>query len=75
MQPKVYEIVARIMGVTTADISDESSPQTLLKWDSLRHIKLILALEETLKIQFSDAEITMMKDVRTIMELVSKKKV
>lgn len=74
MQEKVYEVVARIMGVAPAEIREESSPLTLPKWDSLRHMKLILALEETLNIQFSDADISMMKDVRTILERVSTRK-
>lgn len=74
MQTKVYEIVARIMGVPPAEISEESSPLTLPKWDSLRHMKLILALEEVLEIQFSDTDISMMKDVRSIMERVSSRK-
>ncbi|MBK9446919.1 MAG: acyl carrier protein [Betaproteobacteria bacterium] len=74
MQTKVYEIVARIMGVALADVSEDSSPLTLPKWDSLRHMKLILSLEETLNIQFSDADISMMKDVRSILERVSARK-
>jgi acyl carrier protein len=74
MQTKVYEIVARIMGVAPADVSEDSSPLTLPKWDSLRHMKLILSLEETLNIQFSDADISMMKDVRSILERVSARK-
>ena len=71
MQTKVFEIVARIMGAPPAEVSEDSSPQTLPKWDSLRHMKLILALEETLDIQFSDADISMMKDVRSIMERIA----
>ncbi len=74
MQTEVYEIVARIMGVPPAEVSEDSSPKTLPKWDSLRHMKLILALEETLNIQFSDADIGKMSDVRSIMERVSARK-
>lgn len=74
MQTEVYEVVARIMGVPEAEINEDSSPQTLAKWDSLRHMKLILALEETLGVQFSDADISMIKDVRSILELVSARK-
>ena len=71
MQTKVFEIVARIMGVPQNEVSEDSSPQTLPKWDSLRHMKLILALEETLDIRFSDTDVSMMKDVRSILERVA----
>ena len=68
MQAKVFEIVGRIMGVAANEITEDSSPQTLPKWDSLRHMKLILALEETLDIHFSDSDIGMITDVRSILE-------
>ena len=74
MPEQVFEIIARIMGVSTNEISEDSSPQTLSKWDSLRHMKLILALEETLEIQFLHSEISSMKDVRSILECIAVRK-
>ncbi len=71
MQEKVFEIVASIMGVPPTEICEDSSPETLPKWDSIRFMKLILALEETLGIQFSDADISRMTDVRSILERIS----
>lgn len=74
MKKKVYEIVASIMHVSAAEINDDSSPQTLSKWDSLNHMKLIMALEEIFNVEFSDTDISLMKDVRSILERLSLRK-
>ena len=48
----------------------ESSPETLENWDSLRHIKLILAIEESLGVQFSDEDIVSIKNVQDLLARV-----
>jgi acyl carrier protein len=71
MKEKVYEIVASIMHVSAARVNEDSSPQNMLRWDSLNHMKLIMALEEVFDLEFSDADITGMKDVESILERLS----
>lgn len=70
MSSKVFEIVARIMGVPVDAVSLESSPETLENWDSLRHMKLILAIEESLGVQFSDEDIVSIKNVQDLLARV-----
>ncbi len=70
MSSKVFEIVARIMGVPVDAVNLESSPETLENWDSLRHIKLILAIEESLGVQFSDEDIVSIKNVQDLLARV-----
>ena len=70
MSKKVFEIVARIMGVPVEVVSLESSPETLENWDSLRHMKLILAIEESLDVQFRDEDIVGIKSVRDLLACV-----
>ena len=66
MRQKIFEIVARIMGVPVEAVSTESSPETLANWDSLRHMKLILAIEESLSIQLNDEDIVSIKNVQDL---------
>ena len=70
MSSKVFEIVARIMGVPVDAVNLESSPETLENWDSLRHIKLILAIEESLGVQFSEEDIVSIKNVQDLLARV-----
>lgn len=70
MSSKVFEIVARIMGVPVDAVNLESSPETLENWDSLRHMKLILAIEESLGVQFGDEDIVSIKNVQDLLARV-----
>ena len=74
MSKNVFEIVASIMGVPVESVSEESTPATLPKWDSLRHMKLILAVEESLRVEFNDEDIVSIKDVRGLMARIEAKR-
>ena len=74
MQDEILEIVSQIMNVPKDELNDDSSPQTIRDWDSLKHMNLILALEEKFAVTFSDEEIIDMLKVKTILEILSKKK-
>jgi acyl carrier protein len=73
MNNKIFSIVARILGVPIGAINELSSPETLANWDSLRHMKLILALEESLNMQLTEAQIVSVRSVKDILELVKAK--
>lgn len=73
MNKKIFAIVARIMGVPIDSINESSSPETLANWDSLRHMKLILALEESLNVQLTEAQIVSVRSVKDILEMVKAK--
>jgi acyl carrier protein len=74
MRQKVFEIVARIMGVPVEAVTSESSPETLANWDSLRHMKLILAIEESLDIQFNDEDIVSIKNLQDLLSRLEAKR-
>jgi acyl carrier protein len=54
---RVREIVADILRVPLNDLGLSSSSTTVARWDSLNHMKLILALEEEFGISFSEEQI------------------
>ena len=41
------------------------------KWDSLTHIKIVMALENEFNIKFTDDEMVLLTDIQSIDELVS----
>ena len=73
MKNKLFEVISKVMQVPIGEINEDSSPDTLEKWDSLKHINLILALEEEFNVQFTDAEIVEMVSVETIMEKLQRR--
>ena len=73
MEDKVFEVIASIMDIDMSMISIDSSPQTIYSWDSLHHMQLILALEESLALRFNEEDIANMVDVKTIMTCINSK--
>ena len=70
---RVLRIVSQVMEVPVELLNGESSPDTVENWDSLRHMNLILALEEEFNINFSDEEIVEMLSVGIIVEIFKEK--
>jgi len=55
MQPQLREVLSSIL--ETDNISENDSVETIRTWDSVRHLRLVLAIEETFGITFDAAEI------------------
>jgi acyl carrier protein len=50
-----------------------TTAQDVEGWDSLTHINLIVALEREFKIKFTTAEVTGMKNVGELSDLIARK--
>ena len=50
-------VVGKVLQMHPEDIHADISRETLAAWDSLRHMNLILALEDEFGVEFSDKEI------------------
>jgi acyl carrier protein len=50
-------LMAELLNVRADDISDAASPLTLPAWDSLNHLKLIVAIEEHFGVTFTTPEV------------------
>ena len=55
-------------------IDYDSSPETIVRWDSLAQINLIVGIEKLMKIKFSVSELANLKNVGEIVDLVLTKK-
>jgi acyl carrier protein len=67
------EVVGRALNVAVASISDESSPETLRRWDSLCHLDLMTTIEDAYDVRFSTAEIVQAKSVGDIRRMLREK--
>jgi acyl carrier protein len=67
---RVYEVVASMLRVPRESLGPDSSPDTIAQWDSLRHLQIVLGLEEALGIQLSVEEIEAMQSVGVILAIV-----
>ena len=60
------------MEIPVEKINEDSSPDTIAEWDSLKHMNLILALEEEFGVQFGDEEIVEMLSIELILNTLKK---
>jgi len=73
MKDRVVKIISKVLNVPVEELNDASSPDTTRNWDSLKHMTLVLTLEEEFGVTFSDDEIVQMLNVERIVEAVEKK--
>ena len=70
---KVLSVMGDIFGVSVSEIPDDAAPGAIEEWDSLRHMMLLMALEEEFDVRFSDKEMLNMLDVPLIINTISMK--
>jgi acyl carrier protein len=67
MEQKLKRIIANVLNIREDEIDDDSSMETVESWDSLKHIELVVSLEEEFEIsQLSTDEIVEMISVAEI---------
>jgi acyl carrier protein len=71
VKDRVLTVISQVLGVPVEELREDSSPATVAVWDSLKHMNLILAMEEEFGIYFSDENIRQMLNVGTIVANVS----
>lgn len=70
---KVLSIAADVLSVSPNLLSDQSSSKTVESWDSICHLNLILALEDSFALQFAPEEMEQMETIGQIASLVEAK--
>jgi len=66
---KLKQIMSTVFDVPLETITDDASSDNIENWDSLRHLNLILALEEEFGVTIPDEEVGNMVNYKLI-ELV-----
>ena len=65
--------MAIVFEVPVSEITEVTSHDTLPNWDSLRHLNLIVALEEAFGIEFSEEEMENLLSFANIREYIKRK--
>ena len=73
LSEQIVRIVSDIFAVPVPELRADSSPDNVANWDSLRHLNLVLALEQEFAIQFTPEEIEQLLSVELIEMLVAEK--
>jgi acyl carrier protein len=69
-EAKLKQVMATVLGVSPDAIGPQTSQDTLKAWDSLKHMNLVLALEQSFDVEIPDedaAEITSYALIRLVL--------
>jgi acyl carrier protein len=53
---RIKKVMSKVFGLDINSITDDASPDTIEQWDSLRHMNLILAIEEEFNIELTEEQ-------------------
>ena len=73
MEQRLSELMAELFKMQKEDISDSLTMKDLVVWDSLKHMELIVSIEQTFGIELTFDEILAMITVNEIKRVLKEK--
>lgn len=73
IENKIRNVMAVVFEIPVELIDNESSPDKIETWDSLRQMHLVTALEEEFDLEFSDDEVVEMMNIKLINQIIKDK--
>ena len=70
---KIQEIMADTFDVDDLAITRDTTAADIEEWDSLSHIRLIVAIERAFKVKFTNAEIESLTNVGDLIDTIEAK--
>ena len=67
---QLYKLVGQVLGVDAAELTEDSNAQNTPKWDSLRHIEVLFAMENAFHVRFTMPEISGLRKLGDIRKLL-----
>jgi acyl carrier protein len=71
-EEKLKEIIADTFDIDEDEITSELTSESVERWDSLNHLRLVTALEDEFDIKLTMDEVNTMVDYPKIVEYVSR---
>ena len=57
MENRIKKVMSAVFEIPNIEISEESTMDTIESWDSLKHMNLVIALEDEFQITIPDEEV------------------
>jgi len=73
MEQRIKNVMASVFNLEENEIGNDASPDTIEQWDSLRHMHLIVGLEEEFGVTFKEDEIVEMMNYQLIYDTLKNK--
>ena len=71
LDDRIKNIMSIVFDVPVDALNEKSTPNTVENWDSLNHMKLVLALEEEFNIQINEQDALDLQSFKLIKHILS----
>jgi acyl carrier protein len=75
MTDKIKAIMSQVFDVPVEDIGSDASIESIDNWDSVNHMSMIMALEQSYEVLFETEEIIEMVSYRQIVHVLKQKRI
>tara|TARA_B100001175_G_C19212614_1_gene496661 strand:- start:165 stop:410 length:246 start_codon:yes stop_codon:yes gene_type:complete len=65
-EKKIKKIISKVLKISTSKVNDKLAMNSFAKWDSLSHLKIVLAIEGNLKVSFKEEDVTQITSYKLI---------
>ena len=73
IEDRIRSVMSAVLAVPAEEFDNDTSTESIESWDSMKHMNMIVGLEEEFDIEFSDDDIVDMNSFSLIVEAVSDK--
>jgi acyl carrier protein len=73
VEGKVEGLLAQLLGMPAAGIGDDFAMKDVEIWDSLKHMELIVSVEQSFNVELTFEEIIAMQSVREIKRVLEER--
>ena len=73
IENRIKNVLSVVFAIPVDKIDRDSSPDSVESWDSLKHMNMVVALEEEFNVQFTDDEIIELINLKLIMTILLEK--
>ena len=67
---RIKKVMSAVFEIPVEQIKDDSSPDIIDSWDSLKHMNMVVALEEEFEVEFTEDEILEMMNYALIKSIL-----
>ena len=73
IEDRVKSVMSAVFEMQVEHLTEDSSPDTIESWDSLKHMNMVVALEDEFSVQFTDDNIIELINMKLVMEVLLEK--
>jgi acyl carrier protein len=70
VEDRIKNVMSAVFEIPADEVNKDSSPDTIVSWDSLKHLNMVIALEEEFNCEFSDSETVELLNFKLILEIL-----